>query len=226
MSMATANTRTRVPSLENGDCMTRAEFERRWEAMPNMNRAELIEGVVFMPSPVRFGHHGKPHTSLGVFLGLYSQFTPGTDVSTAASVRMDLDNEPQPDMALFIVGGNAWIDEKDYINGAPELVAEISASTVSLDLGMKFEVYKRNGVMEYLVWRVEDQAIDWFILRNNQYERLLPVEGILKSKSFPGLWLDSDALLRGDHARVHDVLQSGLHSPEHTAFVAALQAKK
>jgi hypothetical protein len=226
MSMATANTITRVPSLENGDCMTRAEFERRWEAMPNMNRAELIEGVVFMPSPVRFGHHGKPHTSLGVFLGLYSQFTPGTDVSTAASVRMDLDNEPQPDMALFIVGGNAWIDEKDYINGAPELVAEISASTVSLDLGMKFEVYKRNGVMEYLVWRVEDQAIDWFILRNNQYERLLPVEGILKSESFPGLWLDSDALLRGDHARVHDVLQSGLHSPEHTAFVAALQAKK
>src|ERR1700740_2241344 len=84
-----------VPPLENGDRLTRAEFERRYEAMPHVKKAELIEGVVYMPSPVRFGQHGKPHHDLGTYLGIYRHFTPGTDSGDNFSIRMDESNEPQ-----------------------------------------------------------------------------------------------------------------------------------
>jgi hypothetical protein len=77
-----------------------------------------------------------------------------------------------------------------------------------------------------MVWRVEDRAFDWFILRNEQYERLIPQAGIIKSETFPGLWIDCGVLLRRDHVRVHEVLQQGLRSPEHAAFVNALQTKR
>jgi hypothetical protein len=225
MHLATNGT-TCVPPLENGDRLTRAEFERRYEAMPHLKKAELIEGVVYMPSPVRLDQHGEPHQDLGTYLGIYRHFTPGTKGGDNCSVRMDVNNEPQPDVGLFIVGGNAWVDNEGYINGSPELVAEVSASTVKFDLGTKLTVYKRNGVKEYMVWRVEDRAFDWFILRNDQYERLIPQAGIVKSETFPGLWIDCEALLRGDHARVHEVLQQGLRSPEHAAFVNALETKR
>src|SRR5438477_7908082 len=91
-----------VPPLEPGDRLTRAEFERRYEAMPHIKKAELIEGVVYMPSPVRIGHHARPHSDLGTFVGIYRHFTPGTDGGASASVRMDMNNEPQPDVGLFI----------------------------------------------------------------------------------------------------------------------------
>ena len=42
----------RILPLEHGDHLTREEFERRYEAMPHVRKAELIEGVVYMPSPV------------------------------------------------------------------------------------------------------------------------------------------------------------------------------
>ena len=176
-----------------------------------------------MPSPVRHDQHGRPHRDLGSYLAIYGHFTPGTDGGDSSSVRMDLDNEPQPDVALFIVGGNAWLDEEGYINGSPELVGEISASSVSLDLGLKLNVYKRNGVKEYLVWRTEELAFDWFILRDDHYERLNPEAGIIKSETFPGLWIDCAALLAGAHVRVHEVLQQGLHGHEHAAFVSHLK---
>jgi hypothetical protein len=212
----------RVPPLQNGDYLTRAEFERRYEAMPHIKKAELLEGVVYMPSPVRLEHHASPHLDLATFLGIYRHFTSGVKGGTGASVRLDIKNELQPDVGLFIVGGNAWIDENDYINGSPELVGEISASSVKLDLGLRLEVYRRNGVKEYVVWCIDDPAIEWFILRNGQFERLAPEDGIFKSEAFPGLWIDGPALLRGDHARVHEVLQQGLRSPEHAAFVEEL----
>jgi hypothetical protein len=216
----------RVPPLQEGDRLTRAEFERRYEAMPHLKKAELIEGVVHMPSPVRLGHHARPHNDVGIYLGIYRHFTPGTDSGVGPSVRLDSKNEPQPDVGLFIIGGNAWIDEDDYISGSPELLSEISASTVKLDLGTKLEVYRRNGVKEYVVWRIDDKAIDWFILRDDQFERLAPQDGVFKSETFPGLWIDAPALIRGDHARVHELLQEGLRSPEHAAFIERLAGKK
>ena len=165
-----------IPPLENGDVLTRAEFERRYEAMPHLKKAELIEGVVYVPSPVRHRYHGHQHTHLISWLGQYEAHTPGVEASDNVTVRLDLDNEPQPDALLFIdpaCGGHALIDAEGYIEGAPELVAEVASSSASYDLHAKLRVYRRNGVREYLVWRVLDREIDWFVLRAGQYERVL-----------------------------------------------------
>jgi Uma2 family endonuclease len=136
-------------------------------------------------------------------------------------------NEPQPDALLRILpdyGGHSTIDAQDYITGGPELVVAVSASTVRHDLGPKFAAYLRNGVQEYLVWKVQESKVDWFALRRDHYELLTPSpEGWLRSDVFPGLWLDAAALIRGDLATLHQVLQKGLTSPEHAAFVDQLR---
>ena len=218
----------RIPELQTGDHLTRAEFERRYSAMPHVKKAELVEGVVYMPSPVSQHRHSRPHTAFTTWLGMYWYATPGTDAGDNATVRLDLENEPQPDSLLFILpqhGGQSW-DEDGFIAGPPELVAEIAASSVSYDLHEKLRVYQRNGVREYVVWRVGDSAIDWFALREGRFERLpLTDASQYHSEAFPGLWLDPSAMIRGDFARVAAVLQEGLAAPEHAAFVAGLQAR-
>jgi Uma2 family endonuclease len=218
----------RIPPLENGDQLSRAEFERRYEAMPSHIKAELIEGVVYMPSPARFEVHSWPHSDFSTWLGTYRASTPGTKSGGEATLRLDLGNAPQPDGVLFIgplCGGQVQISADDYIVGAPELIVEIAASSVSIDLGPKKTAYRRNGVKEYIVWRVLDDEIDWFILRESGYEQLpADAAGIVKSETFPGLWLDRPAMLRRDLAAVLRVLQQGLASPEHAGFVASLQA--
>ena len=215
-----------TPPLEPGDRLTRPEFERRYDAMPHLRKAELIEGVVHMPSPVRYRRHGRPHALLMGWLIHYEAETPGVETADNSTARLDLDNEPQPDAVLLIDparGGQARISEDDYIENAPELVAEVASSSVSIDLSTKLHVYRRNGVREYVVWRVLDRSVDWFVLRHGQYTRLVPdEEGLLRSETFPGLWLDVPALLRGDVAGVLAAVQRGLTSPEHNAFVARL----
>src|SRR5216683_8140063 len=212
-----------IPPLENGDTLTRAEFERRYEAMPHLKKAELIEGVVYVPSPVRYRHHGAPHAHLITWLVQYAAGTSGVEVSDNSTVRFDLDNEPQPDALLLInptCGGQTRFSTDDYIEGSPELVAEVEPSSVSYDLHAKLHVYRRNGVREYLVWRVLERAIDWFVLRAGQYERLsVDANGLLRSEVFPGLWLDPGALVQGDLATVLASVQQGLGSPEHATFV-------
>jgi Uma2 family endonuclease len=215
-----------IPPLENDDRLTRAEFERRYEAMPALKKAELIEGEVYLPSPVRYAGHGHPHFRLGAWLGTYEIDTPGVEAAANATIRLDLDNEPQPDELLIILpehGGQVRISEDDYIEGAPELVAEVASTSASYDLGKKLHVYRRNGVREYVVWRVLDRQVDWFVNHEGQFQPLLPAaDGILRSAVFPGLWLDPAALVRGEKARIKAVLQQGLDSPEHAAFVARL----
>jgi Uma2 family endonuclease len=216
---------TRIPPLENGDRLTRPEFERRYDAMPGLKKAELIEGVVYMPSPVSVDHDG-PHFDVITWLGMYRLATPGVRGGDNGSLRLDLDNMPQPDAYLMILpthGGQARIEPDRYVSGAPELVVEVAASSVSYDLHDKLDAYRRNGVSEYLVWRVLDGAIDWFILREGRYDRLAPEDsGVYKSQVLPGLWLDAAALLRGDLATVAQVLQQGLASAEHAEFVTRL----
>ncbi|MFN4259992.1 MAG: Uma2 family endonuclease [Gemmataceae bacterium] len=213
--------------LEPGDKLTRAEFERRYEAMPQLKKAELIEGVVYMPSPVRHHRHSRPHFQLITWMGTYEAATPGVQGGDNGTTRLDLDNEPQPDAYLLIdpaCGGQARISEDDYVENAPELVAEVASSSASFDLHTKLNVYRRNGVREYLVWRVLDQQIDWFVLESGQYRPLnADAEGVLRSEHFPGLWLDAAALPRGDMLQVLAVVQQGLASPEHAAFVQRLQ---
>ena len=216
-----------IPPLENGDRLSRAEFERRYDAMPGLKKAELIEGEVHMPSPVRQGGHSHPHTRLVTWLGNYETSTPGVEAGDNGSVRLDLDNEPQPDAFLFIrpeFGGQARISEDDYIEGAPELVAEIASSSVGYDLGKRMNAYRRNGVREYIVWRVIERQVDWCVNQEGRFEPLAPgADGVLRSVVFPGLWLDPAALARGDQATVEAVFRQGLNSPEHADFVARLK---
>ena len=214
--------------LENGDRLTRREFERRYSAQPDIKKAELIEGVVHMPSPVHFAGHAEPHGVILAWLVTYCAFTPGVRVADNATVRLDLDNEPQPDALLRIepqVGGRSRLSEDDYVEGAPELIVEIAASSATYDLHDKLRAYRRNGVQEYLVWRVYEKQFDWFVLVDDEYRPLTPdTDGLLHSRVFPGLRLAVEALLTGDVTRVLAEIQTAVETPEHARFVERLQA--
>ena len=213
------------PLLEAGDRLSRDEFERRYDRMPRVNKAELIEGTVFMPSPVRAKKHARPHAHLGTWLGVYASETPGVELFDNSTVRLDLDNEPQPDLVLMKVpakGGQAHISKDDYIEVAPELAVEIVGSSRAYDLHQKKGAYRRNAVREYLAWITGEQRLVWWELREGEYQEIaISADGLLKSSVFPGLWLDSSALLSGDLKSVLAVLRRGLDTPEHRAFVAA-----
>ncbi|MCC5657367.1 Uma2 family endonuclease [Nostoc sp. XA010] len=217
-----------IPLLENGDKLSLYEFERRYNAMPNLKKAELIEGIVYiMPAALRFKSHGQPHGWILTWLGTYEVPTPGVALGVEPTVRLDLDNEPQPDAVLLIsleAGGQARLSDDDYIEGAPELIVEIAASSVAIDLHAKKQAYRRNGVKEYIVWQVLDQKLTWFYLEQGEYlELATDSNGILRSQIFPGLWLEVAELLAGNMQSVLTVLQTGLQSPEHAAFVQILE---
>ncbi len=216
-----------LPPLENGDQLTRIEFERRYHAMSQVKKAELIEGIVYMASPLCLKKHGEPHARIMTWLGNYWAATPGVGLADNTTVRLDTDNEPQPDALLRIeVGGQSYVSDDDYVEGAPELIVEIAASTASIDLHDKLNVYRRNQVQEYLVWRVYDRQFDWFRLQEGDYIQLESnVDGMMCSEIFPGLWLEPSALLTGDLARVLNVVQQGITTAAHQAFVENLSGE-
>jgi Uma2 family endonuclease len=215
-----------IPPLINGDKLTRYEFERRYNAMPNLKKAELIEGIVYMGAALRFRSHGQPHAAIIGWLFSYAALTPGVALAIEPTVRLDLDNEVQPDGVLLIepkAGGQSRFSDDDYIEGAPELIVEIAASTAAIDLHAKKQAYRRNGVAEYIVWQVLDQKLSWFYLEQGEYLELLPnTHGIWRSKIFPGLWLASAELLAGNMPQVVTVLQTGLQSSEYAEFAKKL----
>jgi Uma2 family endonuclease len=207
MSAAKSLTDDLVPMLENGDRLTSAEFERRYEAMPELKKAELIEGVVFLSSPVSKGH-SRAHSILGGWLLAYSAAHPEASSHNDGSVRLDIDNQFQPDVMLRRVGKETTASDKEILDGAPELVAEIALSSVSRDLYAKKHVYRRTGVREYIVWRVLDREVDWFELRDGDFVARQPDSaGIIESRVFPGLRLNVTALLAGDVAAVLKALR-------------------
>lgn len=217
---------TGIPPLEEGQVLDRIEFERRYEAMPHVKKAELIEGVVHMPSPVTLERHGEPHSYLGMWLTIYHGRTRGLRIGDNTTIRLDMENEPQPDNLLMIrpeCGGQATI-QGGYVVQAPELVAEVSASRLAADLGTRFRLYLAHAVREYIVWRVDENEIDWFILRGSVFAPLLPdAHGIIRSETFPGLWLNVPAMLAVEYDPIAATLQQGLASPEHQAFVERLR---
>jgi Uma2 family endonuclease len=219
-------TSPRVPALCAGDRLTRDEFERRYAAMPDVKKAELIEGVVYMGSPVRYRQHGEPEHVLSGWLWHYRSHTPGVGGGHNSTVRLDLDNEPQPDLLLRLpehAGGTSRVTDDGYLEGAPELVVEVAASSVSYDLHQKLGAYRRNGVREYLVHRYDDGEVDWFVLERGTYVRQQPDEhGRLASRVFPGLRLDVAALLRGDLGALRVTIDAAVVTPEHAAFVQRL----
>jgi Uma2 family endonuclease len=219
-----------VLPLQQGDRLTRDEFEARYNATDGIKRAELIEGRVYVSPPVSFGAHGNPHFSLIGWLAAYAVATPGVLGGDNASLRLDLKNMPQPDGFLIIHpsrGGQARISDDDYIEGAPELVVEVAASSASYDLHDKFDVFLRNRVREYIIWQTKESRIDYFSIQGDTYQPHVPdASGCYRSLVFPGLWLDSASLINGDLRKVHAVLRDGLATPEHAAFVAKLAAAK
>lgn len=216
-----------VPRLESGDRLTRHEFERRYAQTPKSFKAELIEGVVYVASPVRVKNHGRPHAQILGWLGAYYAATPGVDIADSSTVRLDLDNELQPDALLRLepeVGGRSFITADDYIEGSPELVVEIAASSAAVDMNAKLNVYRRNGVQEYLVWQTYENRLDWFYLQEGEYVLFqADAQGIIRSQMFPGLWLAADALLQGDLPTLVAELQKGLMTSEHQAFIERLE---
>ncbi|MBH8572495.1 Uma2 family endonuclease [Nostocaceae cyanobacterium CENA369] len=218
-----------IPPLENGDRLTRYEFERRYQAMPRHQKAELIEGVVYLASPLRFESHAEPHGHTITWLGVYEASTPGVRLGIEPTVRLDRDNEPQPDGVLLITPtarGQSRFSDDDYIEGAPELVVEIAASSVAIDLHDKKKAYGRNGVKEYIIWQIFENKLDWFSLQKGEYVSLeVDAQGIIKSQVFPGLWLSMLDLLAGNMQQVLTVLQLGLNSPEHQIFVERLSSE-
>jgi Uma2 family endonuclease len=221
--MATATETT--PELKDGDRLDADDFERRYRASPWIQKAELIEGVVHV-APAVTDHHGQPHLDLASWIGLYRMFTPGVEGSIEGTIILDDLNRPQPDAFLRIAsdrGGRTRKDANDYIVGPPELVVEVSLRSAARDLHDKLEAYRRNGIPEYLVWLVEPRQVRWHILKAGQYELLEPgADGWLRGEVFPGLWLDTRALLADDLRGVATALQAGLASPEHAAFVERL----
>ena len=217
-----------VPPLREGDRLTRAEFERRWNAMPEGTKAELIEGVVSM-APSLTLDHGEPHFDLIGWLYLYRVLTPGVAGADNASIRFDDRNMPQPDVLLRILeshGGRCRVSADRCLEGGPELVAEVSATTTAHDLGIKRDLYRRFGVQEYIVWRLADRAVDWFALHEGYYFSLDPrPDGVIQSQVFPGLWLHPAALVAGDMAQLLRTAQEGHGTPEHSEFIRELQRR-
>jgi Uma2 family endonuclease len=214
----------KLPLLENGDRLTQAEFHRRYEAYPEDVKFELIGGIVYMTSPLR-GPHGRFHAILSYLLTGYALKTPGVEVLDNATTILGEESEPQPDLCLRILaawGGRSRENDQGYIEGPPELVAEVAHSSVAIDMHRKRDDYRAAGVLEYLVLSLAEQELHWFHFKSR---RLVAPDkqGIGRSRVFPGLWVDVPALLAGNGARLVEVVQQGLASPEHAAFAARLE---
>jgi Uma2 family endonuclease len=218
------------PPLHAGDRLSRFEFERRYEAHPEIKKAELIDGVVYMPSPMRFPEHAAPHFQLNTWLGVYCFATPGVHGADNATVRLDLENEVQPDALLRLepeLGGRSRVTEDHYLEGPPELILEIAASSASYDLHAKLHVYQRSGVEEYIAVQMYERRVEWFRLREGIYQPLqLDASGLLCSEIFPGLCLNPTAFWAGNMTQVLATLQEKLAAPEHDAFVVNLRIRR
>jgi Uma2 family endonuclease len=213
-----------VPPLEPGDHLDQPTFHERYRAMPEDTRAELIGGIVHMPSPLK-----RPHGQIGGdllhWLKEYEYATPGTLALDNATTILGPESEPQPDACLLIkpANGGQTREEEEYIVGSPELIMEVASSTEAIDLHRKRNDYQRAGVKEYGIVVLRQEYVLWLVAREGKFVELAPgADGILRSEVFPGLWLDPAALLRPDGLRVTAVLRQGLASAEHAAFVARL----
>jgi Uma2 family endonuclease len=214
-------------TLADGERLSREEFLRRWEAMPHLKRAELIGGVVYMPSPLS-RPHGKAEWMIATWAGVYASATPGCDGSVESTWFMKQD-APQPDCALWLLpeyGGRSSAEGK-YGAGAAEFIAEISLSSKERDLGPKYQLFQKTGVEEYLTLLLQEQQARWHRLLAGAYQTMPPGEdGVFRSVVFPGLWLNPEALFAEDFPKMLATLQEGLSSKEHVAFVKRLAKKK
>ena len=224
----TAYVQQHIPPLEAGDHVDQPTFHERYKAMPSAFRAELIAGVVIVPSPLSPGH-GFYHALVMGWLVNYGIATPGTKAGDNMTTILGETSEPQPDGALIIdpaSGGQTGLSEDGYLAGPPELIVEVASSSASMDLHAKRRDYEQAGVLEYVVVVLRQGVIRWFVLQDGTYQELsADAGGIFRSRVFPGLWLHANALLQLDGVTVMDVLRQGLATPEHAAFVQRLRER-
>ena len=213
--------------LVAGQRLDRVEFHQRYEAMPPGIRAELIDGVVHMPSPVG-EQHADAHVPVIFWLACYEAYTPGIRGMSDGSTALGPKTEVQPDGGLQILaefGGRTRADK--IIHGPPELIVEVSHSTRRVDLGVKLAEYERAGVLEYVVRTIEPNAVVWHVLREGKLVVVPPdPDGLYRSAVFSGLWLDPAALLERDLRRLRAAVDLGVATPEHAVFVATLAAQR
>lgn len=216
---------TQIADLENGDRMTREEFHRAYKRTPKHFKAELIGGIVHVPSPLR-RLHGRRHLRLGTLVSIYEGNTPGVEASDNTTILLGKQSEPQPDLYLRILpefGGASTTDADDYVVGPPELIIEVAHSSRAIDLHGKLNDYKINGVHEYLVAAVAERRMYWFDLEHGQ-ELSTDSDGILRVRNFPGLWIHLESLFDWKFQPLIDVVMRGLATSEHAAFVSRLAA--
>jgi len=217
-----------TPPLLEGDSLTSDEFLRRWEDLPDLKHAELIDGIVYMSSPVS-RDHGDPHLFLANWLGFYSMATPGCRASMEPTWVMGERQVPQPDVTLRILteyGGQSGI-AGEYAAASPELIVEVAVSSYSRDFGAKRRLYERMGVREYIIAAPCDEKLVGLSLTSHVFQPLeSDDDDILRSAYFPGLWLDIKSLWGLDLQRMNSVLQRGLATPEHAAFAEKLASQK
>jgi Uma2 family endonuclease len=225
--MSTLDRTETLAPLMAGQRMRQPEFHARYEATPPGTRAELIGGVVYMPSPAR-DRHGIVHHLSNVWIGHYRYRTPGLQALDNATTILDELGESQPDVALRIAPshGGQSSNVGQYVAGAPELIVEVAASSRPIDLGPKLLDYQRAGVLEHVVFALDPDEVFWHVRRDDRFVRMPPdADGLFRSQCFPGLWLDPQALFADDGLRLVAVLDRGLATPEHAAFVAQLAAR-
>jgi Uma2 family endonuclease len=215
-------------TLVEGQHLDQPTFHSLYEATPPGTRAELINGVVHMPSPVGSAH-SVAQVPVIVWLDYYAEKTLGVQVMDNATTILGWKSEPQPDGLLRILpdsGGRTWL-ERGFVHGAPELVVEVSKATRFVDLGPKKADYEQAGVLEYFVHAIDPDEIFWFGQDEGiLVKRALDDDGLYRSTAFPGLWLDPQALLKGDRQRLRAVVDLGCATTEHAAFVARLAAAR
>ena len=214
--------------LEAGDHLDQALFHEQYKAMPSGFRAELIGGIVIVPSPLS-SEHGEYHALVMTWLGHYWIATPGTRTRDNATAILSNTSEPQPDAALIIdpaYGGQTGVSDDGYATGPPELIVEIASSSASIDLHAKRRDYEQAGVLEYGVVVIRQGHVRWFTFQDGQYQDLAPDEdSIIQSTVFPGLWLHTTALLELDGLTVMQTLQQGMATPEYATFRQQLQPR-
>jgi hypothetical protein len=204
--------RSHTPPLESGDVLDAAEYWRRYGAAPEKVKAERINRKVYIMSPLRAVHHGNPHFLLAQWIGHYAMHHPTLVGSDNATVRLNADNDPQPDLCLLRINGQTHFDNDGYIIGAPEMIVEIAGSSASYDFTEKRDVYEAAGVGEYLVFETIEGRIAWWRSETGRFAEILPEDGIYKSVLFPGLWLDAEALRSANPLKLIQTLQQGIES--------------
>ena len=84
--------------------------------------------------------------------------------------------------------------------------------------------YRKANVLEYLVLCVEEQKLyGWHFPSGRMIQPNR--QGISRSWAFPGPWIDGQALLARDSKRLIEVVEQGLASRAHAAFVKRLEAR-